>query len=201
VQKLDIKCINFKKLHINYGPKQLYKIQFEWSKELKCFDLSLGINMNYKMINSKFNHSFVDSTNPHMLFINEIKKQFAKDPSVLNLIHMLNNTFCFSYALNKLLNIPRINSKIVLNQAAASFSSFMVVIYSLNHVRLTFHSKYWVDIQLKANGQLTFRDSCFDQIDSKKEYDQANILRFLKVTNQFYLKIPGLKLICFFKFV
>ena len=185
IHKLDIKCVNFKKLVISYGPSLLYKIQFEWSKEHKRFELSLGVNHHNKLVNSgqvKNNLNQLELNNPHLLFINEVKKYFAKTQSVINLIRVLNTTFVFAYALNKLVNIPKINAKIVINQMYAAFSSFMVIVYAMNHVRLIYHAKYWVDIQLKQNGQLTFRDSCFDYMETKKDTEQANILRFLNVS-------------------
>lgn len=127
-------------------------------------------------------------TNPHNLFINEVKSYFYSQTSqaVLNTVQLLNRTLTFAYALNTLINIPKLNAKILINQSFVTFSSFMLVIYTMNHVRLVFHSKYWVDIQMNQSGQLTLRDSFFDNIDAKKETEQLNLLKFLTVSQTCY---------------
>ena len=184
VKKIDIKCVNFEKLIIAYGPKLLYTIQFEWLKETKTYDIKLDINStntDTKVDKMPFE---LNLTNPHSLFINEVKSHFFSQSSqaVLNTVQLLNRTLTFAYALNKLINIPKLNAKILINQSLVTFSSFMLVIYALNHVRLVFHSKYWVDIQMTQSGQLVLRDSFFDMIDVKKETEQLNLLKFLTVS-------------------
>ena len=79
--------------------------------------------------------------------------------------------------------MPRINSKFAINQSFLVFSSFILVIYSLNHVRLTYNSKYWVDVQmnLKTN-VISLRDSYFEALDVKKEAEHINVIRFLGVS-------------------
>ncbi len=195
VKKIDIKCVNFEKLIIAYGPKLLYTIQFEWLKETKTYDIKLDINStntDTKVDKMPFE---LNLTNPHSLFINEVKSHFFSQSSqaVLNTVQLLNRTLTFAYALNKLINIPKLNAKILINQSLVTFSSFMLVIYALNHVRLVFHSKYWVDIQMTQSGQLVLRDSFFDMIDVKKETEQLNLLKFLTVSWFFYAQMQSKK--------
>lgn len=175
-----MKLINFQKLIIYYGPNHLYTIQFEWLKETKVYDIILSVNYSQKSTSKASTE--LGLSNPHNLFINEVKKHFNASPSVLNIVQILNSTFTFAYVLNKLINLPKLNSKISITPTSATFSSFMVIIYALNHVRLTFHSKYWVDIQINQSGHITLRDSCFDSADPKKETEQMNFLRFLTVS-------------------
>ena len=178
MKKINIECVNFEKLIIYYGPKLHYKIQFQWSKDKKAYDIVLGVSYDQKPTKNPFETKQI---NPHHLFINEVKKYFNKSQSVLNIVQLLNSTFMFAFALNKLINIPKLNSKVIINQSYVTFSSFMLIIYALNHVRLIFHSKYWVDVQITQQGQITLRDSCFDSVDNKKETEQINLIRFLTV--------------------
>lgn len=175
ITKIETKCINFKKFIVYYGPKQTLKIQFEWSKETKSYDITLGVN--------RLNNNKLDSANPHLLFINEVKSFFARNQSVINLIRILNSTCMFAYSLKKLINLPRINSKFVLNQSFLAFSNFMLIVYSLNHVRLTYNAKYWVDVQMNLKTSLiSLRDSYFEVLDTKKEAEHYSVLRFLNVS-------------------
>jgi len=176
VKKLQINLINFQKLRISYGPLCQYTIQFEWLKSQKTFDILLDVNTTV----IKFG-----LTNPHLLFINEIKRFFNTQCSlsVLSTIKLLNSTFTFAYALNRLVNTPGLNSKISITPAGVSFSSFMLVVLEVNHVRLVFHSKYWVDVRMdETSGVITLRDSSFDTIDAKKESEQMSLLKFLSVS-------------------
>jgi hypothetical protein len=178
INKIEIKCLNLKKLIVYYGPKLLLKIQFEWSKETKSFEIILGTRQK-----STNQTDTTTSSNPHMLFINEVKSFFTRTQSIINLVKTLNDTCMFANALKKLINLPKINSKFVISQSFLAFSSFMLIIYSLSHVRLTYNSKYWIDIQLNlANNLISLRDSYFEQdlTTTKKEMEIFNLISFLK---------------------
>jgi hypothetical protein len=79
--KLETKCVNLKKFIVYYGPKLNYKIQFEWNKEQKVYDITLGTRKSSQ-----------SAHNPHMLFLNEIKSFFSRTQSILNLLQILTNT-------------------------------------------------------------------------------------------------------------
>ena len=175
--KFLFKMVNLKKLIVNYGPKFAYTIQFEWSKETKLFDITLGVNNSISRTSER-----IILGNPHQLFNSEVKNYFARTHSLINLINMLNSTWMFAGCVTKLINFPKINTRLLLNHTFITYSSFMVIVCGLNKIRLTFNSKHWIDIQMKPNGQLNLRDSYFDSnADLKRNNEQFSVLRFSNV--------------------
>lgn len=181
-EKIQVKTLDLKRLVVFYGPSLLFKLQLEWNKETKLYDIILGVNKQASKTQTKQTKVDIQS-NPHNLFVNEIKQFFYKNQSLLMLVQLLNKTCTFAYALKRLLNLPRVNAKFVLNQSFLAFSNFMLIVYALNHVRLTFNSKYWIDIQMDLKTSvLSLRDSYFEVLDTKKEAEYFNLMRFLNVS-------------------
>lgn len=175
-KQLKVKTVTLKKLVLKYGVNFAYTIQFQWSKEAKAYDISLGVDG----VNTARAQVDAPLTNYHQLFMNEIKKHFAANQSVVNLIQLLNYTCVSTFALAKLSNLPKFYSKVP-NLPLLSCSGFMVIICSLTHFRLVYYSKYCLDIHIKPNGLVSIRDGSFGLTDINAAIDELYPIQLLSV--------------------
>lgn len=173
---IRIKKADFKTLILNYGPNLNYAIKFQWNKEKTNFDIFLDVEreQSYK--------ASVDRPviNYHYLFIDEIKNYFNSTKSVINLVQTLNNTCVSTYALAKLANVPKFYSEMS-NQSIKPNCGFMLNIYSLNHFKLVYYSKYALDVHIKPNGLLSIRDDSFGLTDINSGNEDIHPIQFLSV--------------------
>lgn len=175
-KQIRIKQINFKKLIIKYGPALAYTIQFQWSKETKDYDILLDID-NFNSAKSQVEKPLI---NYHRLFLSEIRKYFQANQSVVNLVQILNYSCVCSFGLAKLTNMPKFYSKIS-SQPILSNCGFMLIICSLTHFRLTYYSKYCLDVHIKPNGLVSIRDGSFGLTDINSGIEGLHPIQFLSV--------------------
>jgi hypothetical protein len=176
-QKIKVKKLDFKRLIIKYGPGFAYTIQFKWSKETKVYDIVLGVD-TVKGATAKVDEPLI---NYHILFLNEIKRYFVTtNYSVVNLVQVLNNTCVSTFGLAKLTSFPKFYSR-VSNQPVAVMPGFMLIICSLTHLRLTYYSRYCLDIHIKPNGLVSIRDGSFGLTDISTAIEDLHPIQFLNV--------------------
>jgi hypothetical protein len=177
-QQIKIKKANFKRLIVRYGPEFAYTIQFKWSKEGKFYDIVLGVDA-VKGAVAKVDEPLI---NYHVLFLNEIKRYFAStNYSIVNLVQVLNYTCVSTFGLAKLTSFPKFYSR-VSNQPVAAMPGFMLIICSMTHLRLTYYSRYCLDIHIKPNGLVSIRDGSFGLTDISTAIEDLHPIQFLNVS-------------------
>ena len=181
--KLNIKKMNFKKLVLKYGPNNAYTIQFQWSKEQKMFDIILGVdNSNIKL--GPRSHLESPYINYQQIYLNDIKKYFNTNQSVVDLVYILNYTCVSMYGLSKLVNVPKFYTKASIQpqQPIFTYPSFSLLFYSLDHFKLIYMSKYSIDIKIKPNGLVKLQDGSYSLTDATSQLDDFVTIPML---NQF----------------
>ena len=171
---MQIKRMDLKKICLKYGPNMAYTIQFRWSREAKVYDIILGVDKLYAA-KPQVDCPFV---NYHIYFIHEIKKFFLHTPSVINLVQILNYTCLATFGLAKLTNMPKFYSKSS-TQTISPYPGFMLIIRSLTHFRLTYYSRYCIDIHIKPNGLVSIRDGFFCLTDINATIDEFYPIQYL----------------------
>ncbi len=170
---------NFKQLVISYGHNFGYKIVFQWSKETKIFDIFLLSNNTNAPI-SNFTSYETPSINYQFMFINEIKKMFNyKNLNIVNLIQILNETCLPSYSLAKLYNLPKFYAY---QQTVVPLAGFMLLIISLTHFKLTYYSRYCLEIHIHNNGLVSIRDGSFGLTDMNMAIEDLHPIQLLSVS-------------------
>ena len=191
-KQMCVKTMTLKKIVIRYGPSLAYTVQFQWSKEAKSYDIQLGVDSLTTARAGQVDAPFV---NYHNLFLNEIRKYFAANQSVINLVQLLNYTCVSVFGLARLSNLPKFYQKAPFNPVQAHLNSiqpfcgFTLVICSLTHFRLVYYSKYCLDVHIKTNGLVSIRDGSFGLTDINSAMEELCPIQFLRVRVYFYYKI------------
>lgn len=169
---------NFKQLVINYGPNYAYKILLQWSKETKQYDVHLLVN------NNQFTNTIVSTIdtplfNYQFLYINEIRKLFNhKNMNIVNLVQILNETCVPTFSLAKLCNLPKFYAHM---QQILPLAGFMLLIISLTHFKLTYYSRYCLEIHIHNNRLVSIRDGSFGLTDMSMAIEDLHPIQLLSV--------------------
>ena len=157
---IEIKQLNLKKITLKYGHGFVHSVNLIWSKENKSYDIFLGTDR------ISFGKTQVDQglINYHILFINEIKKHFLTNQSIINLVQLLNSTCQSTFGLAKLVNLPKYYAKIS-SHSIFSYPGFTLISRSLTHFKLIYCSKFCIDFQIKSNSIVSIRDGFFTLTD------------------------------------
>jgi hypothetical protein len=179
-KQIKILNFNFKQLVISYGHNFSYKIIFQWSKETKQFDIyPIANNSNQYSSNSIVYSHEAPSINYQFMFINEIRKMFnTKHLNIVNLIQILNETCLPSYSLAKLYNLPKFYAY---QQTVVPLAGFMLLIVSLTHFKLTYYSRYCLEIHIHNNGLVSIRDGSFGLTDMNMAIEDLHPIQLLSV--------------------
>jgi hypothetical protein len=183
-QKFRVKKLDYKRLVLKYGPSLAYTLQIRWSKELRSYDVVLGVD-SIKGAVARVDDPFV---NYHQLFMYEIKRYFAATSfSAVNLAQVLSYTCVSTFAVAKMSNSPKFYSRIS-NQHVLALPGFMLTICSLTHLRIMYYSRYCLDVHIKPNGLVSIRDGSFALTDIKMAIDDLHPIPFLNVRNLLIIK-------------
>ena len=180
-KQIRILSFNFKQLIVAYGTNFSYKIIFQWSKEVKIFDIyPIANNSNQYSSNAIVSSHDTFSINYQFMFIHEIKKLFnAKHVNIVNLIQVLNETCLPSYSLAKLYNLPKFYAY---QQTVVPLAGFMLLIISLTHFKLTYYSRYCLEIHIHNNGLVSIRDGSFGLTDMNMAIEDLHPIQLLSVS-------------------
>ena len=178
-KQMRILNFNFKQLVIAYGVNFGYKIIFQWSKETKIFDIFLIANVNNNS-NGVLASYETPMINYQFMFINEIRKLFNKKHlNIVNLIQTLNETYLPSYSLAKLYNLPKFYAY---QQTIVPLAGFMLTVVSLTHFKLTYYSRYCLEIHMHNNGLVSIRDGSFGLTDISMALEDLHPIQLLSVS-------------------
>lgn len=178
-KQMRVKLMNLRKLSIAYGRAHAYTVQFQWSRDSRAYEILLGV----ENVATATSRSTVDTPliNYHMMVLNEIKRYFAQNQSVIALVQLLNYTCVSIFGLARLANIPKFYSKNSPVGPLQTCCGFTLIICSLTHYRLFYYSKYCLDIHVKPNGLVSIRDGAFGLTDINAAIEELCPIQLLSV--------------------
>lgn len=165
-----IKCYNFKKLTLAYGPARSATAVVTWKANDKRFHLGLGCTGQL-------------GSNPHSAIREQLEFFLNRERSCGYLARVLHETYEPLASLAKLPTTLHLGVLPVKPPIPAQ--SFTVMAHSPTHLRLSYCNLYCLDVRLQSEGQVSIRDGAFSVFDKSKVIEEFCPTQGLKVRIHF----------------
>ncbi|ERL93945.1 mediator of RNA polymerase II transcription subunit 14 [Dendroctonus ponderosae] len=160
----SIRCYNYAKLVICYGPDKGAMVSLVWDCKSNLFKLTFGAMQN--------------SLNAHSLIQEQLESHLNEFRNLAQIIQLLTETYEPLVSLSKLPTLPQLGVHNVNHKVPVQ--TFTIMAQSCILIRLTFQGMYCLELKIRGGGLVSIRDGAYSL------FDMCNVLSV-------FFPTPGLK--------
>ncbi|XP_014256171.1 mediator of RNA polymerase II transcription subunit 14 [Cimex lectularius] len=146
---VTVKSYSYSKLTLGYGPDRAATVTIQWNPSSKAFSLVFGGGGN--------------CVSAHSVMREQLEGELNKQRNLVQLIHLLNDTYAPLVAISKLPTIPQLG--VHNSRPQVPVQTFTVICEAVSIIRVAYLGLYCLEIRLRAGRLVAIRDAAYSRFD------------------------------------